>query len=143
MSTFPELILSRIGGQHLLVPLAAVEGVTPALRPSVAPGEGQPPQVELKGRPLPVWFGAALLGSPKVVLEPSDQLLVLRGSSRVVLWVSAVEEILQTQVHPGSADSAPWLGGVAHLEWRSVPVLDVEVFFKLIPPQETATHAGS
>ncbi|MDQ3262931.1 MAG: chemotaxis protein CheW [Myxococcota bacterium] len=142
MSAFTELILARLGGDYLLVPLAAVDRVLPAVRPE-ASGPGRAPIVSVDAREFIVCFGAALLGAARVVVEPSDQMLLLRGPSPLVLWVSAVEELLQAQIQPLADPGSSMLRGVVQVERRSIPVLDPDALFHSHSPQEVAPHAGS
>lgn len=142
MSAFTELILARIGGDYLLMPLSAVDRVLPAVRPE-GNGPGRAPRVSVDAREFTVCFGAALLGAARVVVEPSDQMLLLRGPSPLVLWVSAVEELLQAQIQPLPDGGSSFLRGVVQVERRSIPVLDPDSLFHPQAPQEVAPHAGS
>lgn len=133
MAGFTELIVTRIGDQRLAVPLGAVKKVLPATAPVRVPSPTPtPPRVTVDEAQLPVWFGAGLMGAARVVLEPSDQMLVLRGEQPVILWVSAVEEVVQAQLSvdkvPGGADEL--IAGWAQVEKRALPVLDVPRFLR-------------
>ncbi len=136
-SSFVELIVCRVDRDVLLVPLSEVARVVPAEAPVRAPGaRARPPVVTLDGQPVQVWFGAAFFGASQVTLEPSDQMLVLRGTSPVVLWVSAVEEVLEVQPQPARPEDGPLVAGWCPVEGRALPVLALDSFRTALSAQE-------
>ena len=109
--------------------MSAVERVHGAALPALQPRGGGPPTpvVGVGGALVPVIFAAALLGAEEVSLQAADQLLLLRaGEDRVLLWVDAVEEVVEHA--PVPAPSAGAAAGLA-CAWsgaeRPLAVLDV------------------
>jgi hypothetical protein len=130
-----ELVQIRSGAWRLLVPMRHVDRVLGAALPAARPAPGgEGTLVVAIGRDLlPVLFAAALLGAEEVSLEPSDQMVLLRdGGRRALLWVQAVEEVVEflpVPPPPGPADLAlvaAWSGA-----GRPLAVLDVPRLLEL------------
>lgn len=88
----------RAGSWHMLVPMRFVERVLGAALPAASPSaSGDAAPVVAIGRTLvPVLFADALLGAEEVRLGAEDQMVLLRhGGRRALLWVDAVEEVVE------------------------------------------------
>jgi hypothetical protein len=75
-----------------------VERVLSVALPAVSPsGAGDAAPIVAIGRALvPVLFADALLGAEEVHLDARDQMVLLRhGDRRAILWVDAVEEVVE------------------------------------------------
>lgn len=123
-----ELVAVRCGAWRLLVPMRHVARVLGAALPALAPGGDAAPTVAVGSELLEVIFGEALLGAAEVALRGGDQMLLLEaGGRRALLWVSAVEEVVEHRpVEPpaGAAAPAGLLAGWSAAD-RPLAVLDV------------------
>ena len=107
--------------------METVERVHGAALPALLPGAGRPtPVVGVGGALVPVVFAAALLGAEEVPLRAADQMLLLRaGEDRVLLWVDAVEEVVEHAPVPPPAAAATELACAWSGVERPLAVLDV------------------
>lgn len=125
-----ELVLVRAGAWRFLVPMRHVERVHGAALPAARPSAGElaAPLVAVGPDLLPVVFAASLLGEGEVRLAASQQMVELgTGARRALLWVDAVEEVVEhSPVDPPASGGGP--GGLV-LAWsgveRPLAVLDV------------------
>jgi len=130
-----ELIQVRTGAWRMLLPLRYVERVLGAALPAARPvTSGDSVPVVAVGRDLlPVIFAEALLGAEEVGLGAEDQMILLgHGGRRALLWVDAVEEVLEfLPVPPPPGDA----GGLAVAAYsgagRPLAVLDVPLLLQL------------
>jgi hypothetical protein len=126
-----ELVQVRAGAWRMLLPMRFVERVLGAALPAVRPGA--PPVVALGAALVPVLFADALLGAAEVGLDAEDQMVLLcHGARRALLWVDAVEEVVEfTPVPPppGSVERSivAAFSGAA----RPLAVLDVPRLLEL------------
>ena len=127
-----ELVQLRAGAWRMLLPLRHVERVLGAALPAASPSaEGDaPPVLSLGGELVPVLFAEALLGADEVRLAAEDQMVLVRdGARRLLLWVQAVEEVVEfapiarPQGAPGPANVAAWSGADRPLAVLDVPRL--------------------
>jgi len=116
----------------MLLPLRFVERVLGAALPAVRPSaSGDAPPVVAIGRALvPVLFAVALLGADEARLGSADQMVLLRhGDRRALLWVDAVEEVVEFVPVPPPAGAveerivAGYSGGDRPLAVLDVPNL--------------------
>lgn len=112
-----------------------VERVLGAALPAANPSAGgdAPPVVALGRSLVPVLFGAALLGAPEVTLRAEDQMVLLRhGERRVLLWVDAVEEVVEfAPVPPPATAGERSLAAAFSGAGRPLAVLDVHRLLEL------------
>jgi hypothetical protein len=127
-----ELIQLRAGAWRMLVPMRFVERVLGAALPAVRPSEdgASAPVVAIGQALVPVLFAEALLGATEVPLDASDQMVLLRqGARRALLWVDAVEEVVEAEPVPAPPDAArrsfvaAFSGGARPLAVLDVPRL--------------------
>ncbi|MGB8931525.1 MAG: chemotaxis protein CheW [Anaeromyxobacteraceae bacterium] len=88
----------RSGVWRMLLPMRFVERVLGAALPATRPAlGGQVAPVVAIGRALvPVLFADALLGAEEVRIGAEDQMILLcHGGRRALLWVDAVEEVVE------------------------------------------------
>src|SRR5574342_709983 len=93
-----ELVQIRVGVWRMLLPLRFVERVLGAALPAASPSASgdAPPVLSIGGALVPVLFAEALLGAGEVRLGAEDQMILLRhGDRRALLWVHAVEEVVE------------------------------------------------
>jgi hypothetical protein len=92
-----ELVAVRAGPWRMLVPLRHVERVFGAAMPAARPATPSAAPVVAIGEALvPVVFAAALVGATDVSLAPEHQMVLLgAGGARAVLWVDAVEDVVE------------------------------------------------
>lgn len=130
MTESEELVRVRAGTWHLLIPMRFVERVhgaaLPAARPSAS--DRAAPVVAVGPDLVPVVFAEALLGAGQVEIAPEHQMLLLRaGERRALLWVDAVEEVVEPAPSPAPPGQDAISGLVAG--WSGAPrplaVLDV------------------
>ncbi len=123
-----ELVTIRAATWRLLVPLRHVERVLgaamPAARAGVVPGN---PVVAVGGELLPVVFAGALVGAEEITLRGAHQMVLLAsGGRRALLWVDAVEDLVE---HTPVPEPPSGVGGDLVLAWsgaeRPLAVLDV------------------
>jgi hypothetical protein len=133
-----ELVRVRAGAWRLLVPMRRVERVLGAALPAPPPAAGAaaPPLLAVGGELVPVVFAEALIGAHEVQLAPEHQMLLVRdGARRALLWVDAVEDVVE---HAPVAPPAPMAAAPGDLVcgWsgteRSLPVLDVPSLLSLL-----------
>jgi hypothetical protein len=131
-----ELLLARAGAWRVLVPLRYVARVHGAAMPAARPGaRPETPVVAVDGRLVPVAFAAALLGADEVRLAPEHQLLELgSGGARALLWVDAVEEVVEHVPAAGPAGGAGALLAGYSGAARPLAVLDVPALLALLTP---------
>lgn len=130
-----ELVQVRAGAWRMLLPMRFVERVLGAALPAAHPSAGgdAPPFVALGPALVPVLFADALLGAGEVTLRAEDQMVLLRaGDRRALLWVDAVEEVVEfapVPPPPGSPDRSvvAAFSGAA----RPLAVLDVHRLLEL------------
>jgi chemotaxis signal transduction protein len=82
----------------MLLPLRFVERVLSAALPAARPAASgdAAPVVAVGGALVPVLFADALLGADEARLGAEDQMVLLRhGERRALLWVDAVEEVVE------------------------------------------------
>jgi len=123
-----DLVAVRSGAWRMLVPLRHVERVIPAAMPAARPStEAARPVVAIGDELLPVVFAGALAGSDEVTLAGSHQMLLITDRGlRALLWVDAVEDIVQHAPATAPAGSSAeelvlaWSGAE-----RTLAVLDV------------------
>lgn len=136
-----ELVRVRAGAWHLLVPMRFVERVHGAALPAVRPGAGgaAAPVVAIGPELVPLVFAEALLGATEVRLAGEHQMLrVAAGGRRALLWVDAVEDVVE-HAAVAAPDAGPrdlvaaWSGPD-----RPLAVLDVPRLLSLLPrgPEE-------
>jgi len=127
-----ELVQVRTGAWRMLLPLRFVERVLGAALPAVRPSaDGDASPVIALGRELlPVIFAEALLGAEEVRLGAEDQMVLLNhGGRRALLWVDAVEEVVEfapVPPPPGAAEGhvvAAYSGAARPLAVLDVPRL--------------------
>jgi chemotaxis signal transduction protein len=132
-----ELVRVRAGAWQLLVPMRYVERVHGAALPAARPaaGDAVPPVVDLGGDLVPVVFAAALLGAEEVRLAPEQQMVLLGAAARrALLWVDAVEEVVEHAPVDGPAPSSTpgaLVAGWSH-DGRPLAVLDVPRVLELV-----------
>lgn len=131
LSPHEELVQLRTGAWRLLLPLRFVERVLGAALPAVSAGDA-PPVVALGGDLVPVLFAEALLGAEEVRLRGEDQMILLRHADRrALLWVGAVEEVVEfAPVPPPAGPARPLVAAFSGLE-RPLAVLDVPRLLQL------------
>jgi positive phototaxis protein PixI len=100
------VLTGRIGNLAIAVPVAGLERVLPMAM--LTPLPEMPPAIvgmlNLHGAGLLVVNPRPLLGLPTPPYLPEQRLIVLRTSTRSVLWVDTVERIVQTSFH----DAPQW-----------------------------------
>ncbi len=123
-----ELVQVRAGPWRLLVPMRHVERVLPAAmpaaRPSAAPAA---PAVAVGDALVPVVFASALTGADEVKLAAEHQMLLLfDGDRRALLWVDAVEDVVEhvPAAAPESAEPGAFAIGWSGAD-RPLAVVDV------------------
>jgi hypothetical protein len=115
----------------MLLPMRFVERVLGAALPAARPDA--PPVVAIGAALIPVLFADALLGEPEVGIDAEDQMVLLRdGTRRALLWVDAVEEVVEyapVPPPPGSPERSivAAFSGAA----RPLAVLDVPRLLEL------------
>ena len=130
-----ELVQVRAGGWRMLLPMRFVERVLgaalPAARPS--PTGDAPPVVAVGAALVPVLFADALLGAEEVRLKAEDQMVLVRhGARQALLWVDAVEEVVEfapVPPPPGAAERSI-VAAFSGAE-RPLAVLDVPALLEL------------
>lgn len=130
-----ELLQVRAGGWRLLLPLRFVERVHGAALPAALPSTGGDAAsvVAIGSTLVPVVFAEALLGADEVRLDAQDQMVLLReGDRRALLWVDAVEEVVEFFPVPSPAGAAPnrVVAAFSGAE-RPLAVLDVPCLLEL------------
>lgn len=126
-----ELVQIRAGAWRMLLPLRFVERVLGAALPAVRPDAH--PVVAVGPELVPVLFADALLGAPEVGIDAEDQMILLRaGARRALLWVDAVEEVVEfapVSPPPGSVERSivAAFSGAA----RPLAVLDIPRLLEL------------
>jgi chemotaxis signal transduction protein len=134
LTTGEELVMLRSGSWRFLVPMRHVERIYEAALPAALPSLGAPrhPRIAVAGAMLPVLFCEALLGASQVTLGTEDKMVLLGdGARRALLWVNAVEEIVEHR------PVANWTDGTMDLVAgfsgtdRPLAVLDVSRFLDL------------
>jgi chemotaxis signal transduction protein len=131
LRTGEELVSVRAGPWHVLVPMRHVERVLPAAMPAARPApSAASPAIAVNGSLLPVVFARALLGADEVRLSGSDQMLLLfDGARRALLWVDAVEDVVEHVPAAARVDPASAAPGAFAVGWsgsvRTLAVLDV------------------
>lgn len=132
LSPREELVQVRASAWRVLLPMRFVERVLGAALPAVRPMNGAhaPPVVALAGALVPVLFADALLGAEEVSIDAADQMVLLRrGDRRALLWVDAVEAVVEfspVPPPPGTAERsvvAAFSGGERPLAVLDVPRL--------------------
>lgn len=101
-----ELVLVRAGAWRMLLPMRFVERVLGAALPAVRPAStgDAAPVVAIGHALVPVIFASALLGAEEIQLAGQDQMVLLRhGGRRALLWVGAVEEVVEFDPIPPPA----------------------------------------
>lgn len=133
LSAREELVQFRSGPWRMLLPMRFVERVLGAALPSVSPAaNGAPPVVALGEALVPVLFAEALLGAEEVHLAAQDQMILLgHGGRRALLWVGAVEEVVEFDpVSPPAGPQRPLVVAFSGAA-RPLAVLDVPGLLKL------------
>lgn len=129
-----ELVMLRSGSWRFLVPMRHVERIYDAALPAALPSAGAPrhPRLAVGGVLLPVLFCEALLGASQVTLGTEDKMVLLgQGGRRALLWVNAVEEIVEHRPVPDQAGGPLELvAGFSGVD-RPLAVLDVPRFLDL------------
>jgi chemotaxis signal transduction protein len=129
-----ELVQFRAGAWRMLLPMRFVERVLGAALPTVSPAPaGEVPPVIAIGRTLvPVLFAEALLGAQEVRLGAEDQMILLRhGERRALLWVGAVEEVVEFAPVPPPSGAERGLVAAFSGADRPLAVLDVPHLLKV------------
>jgi hypothetical protein len=111
-----------------------VERVLGAALPAVslAPAGDVPPVVAIGRTLVPVLFAEALMGASELALGASDQMILLRhGDRRALLWVGAVEEVVEfAPVPPPSGAERALVAAFSGAE-RPLAVLDIPHLLEL------------
>ncbi|BDG01090.1 chemotaxis protein CheW [Anaeromyxobacter oryzae] len=119
-----ELLVARVGPWRVLVPMRHVARVHAAALPAARLAGA--PVVAVDGAQWPVVFVASLLGADEVRLGASDQLVAVRGGGRcLMLWVNAVEDVVEHAPAPPAGDVAPPDLVAGYSGPRALAVLDV------------------
>lgn len=125
----------RVGAWRLLVQTRHVERVHLAAHPAAVPSAAgsATPVVALGDDRVPVVFAGALLGETEVRVAADHKMLLLTdGRRRLLLWVDAVEDVVEQvpvsgRARPGEELVLGWSGG-----GRTLAVLDVERLLDLV-----------
>jgi len=129
-----ELVMLRSGSWRFLVPMRHVERIYQAALPAALPSIGIPrhPRIAVAGTMLPVLFCEALLGASQVTLGTEDKMVLLGdGVRRALLWVNAVEEIVEHRPVASRTDGPlDLVAGFSGTD-RPLAVLDVSRFLDL------------
>jgi hypothetical protein len=105
-----ELVQIRSGVWRMLLPMRFVERVLGAALPASRPAAGgdAAPVVAIGRTLVPVLFADALMGADEVRIGGEDQMILLRHGDRLaLLWVDAVEEVVEYSPVPPPPGSAP------------------------------------
>jgi purine-binding chemotaxis protein CheW len=139
MSSVRQLVVFRLGDSRYALPLQTVERVVPVVE--ITPLPKAPPivlgAVNLGGRILPVLDIRKRFRLPDRDLELEDQLIVARGSDRMVaLLVDRVTGVVARPAHEvvAAATVAPGLDyveGIAKLEDGLVLIHNLDTFLSL------------
>jgi chemotaxis signal transduction protein len=112
ISSAPESMLvlaGRVGNLGIAVPVAAVERVLPMA--TLTPVPEMPPAIvgvlNLHGVSLLVVNPRPLLGLPTPLHLPDQRLVIVHASTRFVLWVDTVEQIVDTPFHHAPQGAVP------------------------------------
>jgi chemotaxis signal transduction protein len=140
-----ELVLLRSGAWHMLVPMRHVERIYDAALPAAIPSVdgARHPMMTIGGALVPLLFCEALFGGDQVTLDTEDKMVLLRaGSRRALLWVDAVEEIVEHAPTSGRSDRAELSGLIAGFSGteRALPVLDIPKFLELAAAEGTQSE---
>ncbi len=134
-----ELVMLRSGSWRFFVPMRHVERIYDAALPAALPSAGAPrhPRVAIAGALLPVLFCEALLGASQVTLGTEDKMVLLgEGGRRALLWVNAVEEIVEHRpVSDRAGGPLELVAGFSGTD-RPLAVLDVPRFLELAVVEE-------
>lgn len=125
----------RSGVWRMLLPMRFVERILGAALPAPRPAAGgdAAPVVSLGGALVPVLFADALLGAEEVRIGAEDQMVLLRhGGRRALLWVDAVEEVVEHSPvpTPPGADARAFVTAFSGAG-RPLAVLDVPRLLEL------------
>lgn len=128
-----ELVRVRAGSWRLLLPMRFVERVLEAALPTVSPAApSAAPTLALGATLLPVLFADALLGAEEVRLDAEDQMILLRhGDRRALLWVDAVEDVVEFCPVPAPSGAARPLVAAFSDPERPLAVLDIPRLLEL------------
>jgi chemotaxis signal transduction protein len=126
------VLAGRVGNLSIAVPIAALERVLPMAM--LTPLPEMPPTIvgmlNLHGAGLLVVNPRPLLGLPTPPYLPDQRLIVLRLTTRFVLWVDTVERIVQTSFHDapqwGTTSERALVRYTADLEGDTTLVLSLE-----------------
>jgi hypothetical protein len=103
-----ELVQVRSGAWRMLLPMRFVERVLGAALPAARPSTGgeSTPVVAIGPILVPVLFADALFGAEEVRIGAEDQMvLLLHRGRRALLWVDAVEEVVEFSAVPSPPDA--------------------------------------
>jgi purine-binding chemotaxis protein CheW len=123
------VLLVRLGERQYGLPLAMVERVLPmaAVLPLPDSGEGLLGVLNLHGEVLPVIDPHQRLGLPRPTQAAEQRLVLLRTHTRFLLWVDAVEEVVDLPADASSEmpfqHTSPLVTRVLRLDETMVPVL--------------------
>jgi purine-binding chemotaxis protein CheW len=126
------VLTGHVGNLTIAVPVAALERVLPMAM--LTPLPEMPPAIvgmlNLHGAGLLVVNPRPLLGLPTPPYLPEQRLIVLRASTRFVLWVDTVERIVQTSFHDtpqwGMSSEHALVRYMVNLEGETALVLSLE-----------------
>ncbi|HLZ31702.1 MAG TPA: chemotaxis protein CheW [Chloroflexota bacterium] len=90
------VLLIRLGDRHYGLPIGAVERVLPMAHVSRLPDAGAAflGMLNLRGQVLPVLDPRPLLGLPDVAPAAEHRLVLLTSTTRFLIWVDTVEEVV-------------------------------------------------
>ena len=130
-----ELVQVRSGAWRMLLPMRFVERVLGAALPAARPSAGaeSPPVVAIGPALVPVLFAEALFGAGEVRIGAEDQMVLLHPlGRRALLWVDAVEEVVEFSAVPSPPDAGARavVAGFSGAE-RPLAVLDVPRLLEL------------
>jgi purine-binding chemotaxis protein CheW len=123
------LLLVRLGDRQYGLPLGSVERVLPMAHVPSLPdvGQGLMGMLNLHGQVLPVVDPRARLGLPTPAVAPEHRLVLLGATSRFLLWVDEVDEVVSPTEEELSSvpvqQASPIVPRVLRLGPTVVPVL--------------------
>jgi purine-binding chemotaxis protein CheW len=130
----PEaVLLVHLADRSFGLPLAVVQRVLPMAAVTSLPeaGEGLIGVLNLHGDILPVVDPRPRLGLPTPQLNAEQRLVLVTGSSRFLLWVDAIEEVVSgadAMTTVAAQHTSPLVPRVIRLGDKVVPILAPSVF---------------